>query len=253
MTPGPVRTVLFDALGTLVHPARVFEATYAAHFRELGAPDVGISEIARAFAAARADVNVDLDGVHDRYRSHPGGDRGFWRAFVGRVVGYADLSAVVDADAAFDRIWDDLARPDAWSLFDDVSPTLALLADAGFRLGLVSNWDSRLRPLLDALDLTRWLDPILVSIEEGIEKPNPEIFRAAARRAETPPAACAYVGDSLPLDGLGARNAGLRSFVVVRGDADTRSSTRARAEGSGVGVIESLTALPGALGPHVPA
>ena len=55
-------------------------------------------------------------------------------------------------------------------------PTLRL---RGLYVGVISNWDNRLRPLLAAIGLAGRVDSITVSCEVGAEKPDAAIFRAA--------------------------------------------------------------------------
>ena len=66
---------------------------------------------------------------------------------------------------------------------------------AGIKLGLVSNFDTRLRPLLAGLGLTNLFDTIIVSAEEGFEKPNPLLFERACERMGVLPHQTVHVGD----------------------------------------------------------
>ena len=47
---------------------------------------------------------------------------------------------------------------------------------------MVSNFDTRLRPILDEMGLTQLFEAVIVSAEVGAEKPNPIIFEAACAR-----------------------------------------------------------------------
>ena len=59
----------------------------------------------------------------------------------------------------------------------------------------MSNFDTRLRPLLEAMDLTPLFDTIVISAEEGFEKPNPVLFEMACLRMGVAPHAAVHVGD----------------------------------------------------------
>lgn len=60
------------------------------------------------------------------------------------------------------------------------------------------------------LGLTKTLDFLVISEAEGVEKPDPAIFRAALARARARPRDAVMVGDSWTNDVLGARGAGIR-------------------------------------------
>ena len=85
---------------------------------------------------------------------------------------------------------------------------------------------SGLRPLLDA---------VLVSMDEGVHKPNPELFRRAAARLGLSPSQCVFVGDHPVNDIEGAIGAGMRAVFI-----DTRSPSCAFDD---VPVIRSLSEL----------
>ena len=50
---------------------------------------------------------------------------------------------------------------------------------AGVKLAVVSNFDTRLRPILRDLDLLHLFDSVVISAEVKAEKPNPVIFEQA--------------------------------------------------------------------------
>jgi HAD superfamily hydrolase (TIGR01549 family) len=54
-----------------------------------------------------------------------------------------------------------------------------------------------MRPVVDSLGLTPLLQPILVSEEEGVEKPSPHIFQRASGLAGVPNHEVVHVGDEL--------------------------------------------------------
>ena len=49
------------------------------------------------------------------------------------------------------------------TLYDDVVPTLQRLRDAGFKLAIVSNWDTPLDPLTERLGIAEYFDAIVAS------------------------------------------------------------------------------------------
>ena len=97
---------------------------------------------------------------------------------------------------------------------DFVLPTLKELRARGYILGVVSNSDGRLRPVLDGGGLTQCFEFIIDSAVVGVEKPNPEIFKLATEAAETSARKCVYVGDIYAVDIEGARRAGIAGVLL---------------------------------------
>lgn len=73
--------------------------------------------------------------------------------------------------------------------------TRHLAARAGIKTCVVSNFDTRLRPIMDGLGLSRLFDAIVISAEVGAEKPNPVIFEAACAVLGVKPWEAVHVGD----------------------------------------------------------
>jgi putative hydrolase of the HAD superfamily len=105
--------------------------------------------------------------------------------------------------------------------FPEVQQTLQNLRTRGVGMGVISNWDGSLRQVLQDLDLMKYFDFVLISAEEGIQKPAAELFRRGLQRAQERYSdlvekRCLYVGDHYDGDIAGARDAGLRPVWLVR-------------------------------------
>jgi len=101
-------------------------------------------------------------------------------------------------------------------LFDDVIPALNDLGDRGLTLGLISNVDQDMTSLFDKLGLSSLLKVIVTSQNSGFNKPQPEIFREALKRAGVEAAEAIYVGDQYQIDAVGACRAGMRGILLDR-------------------------------------
>ena len=101
-------------------------------------------------------------------------------------------------------------------LFDDVLPVLKQLKQKGLILGLISNIDSDITPLLDKLGLTPLLQVVVTSQGNGYHKPQPQIFRQAATQASVEPEESMYIGDQYQVDVLGAEEAGMQGVLLDR-------------------------------------
>ncbi|HZN53731.1 MAG TPA: HAD-IA family hydrolase [Candidatus Polarisedimenticolaceae bacterium] len=213
--------VLFDAGGTLLGPRESYGAVYARLLAEEGVV-VPADVVDRALHAHWAHVDRTLPEGADRYGIHPGGEREYWLRFVegtlARVPGVLD--GPVLATRMVDRLREAFLDPGAWSVYDDVVPALRALTGMGARLGIVSNWDSRLPLLLERLGLAGWFDAVAVSHEVGYEKPRPEPFLRALTTLGGSPGLALHVGDSPELDEAGASAAGIACVLVDRDGAD---------------------------------
>jgi len=105
-------------------------------------------------------------------------------------------------------------------------------------VGVVSNWDTRLRKISDALGLTALVDFLVISAEAGVRKPDARIFQQALERAGVRPEEAIHVGDHPEEDGEGARRAGLRPVMIDRAKRVTAKEFPA-----GMPVVTSLTDL----------
>ena len=119
---------------------------------------------------------------------------------------------------SFPELYDQFRSAEAWRIYDDVVPFLEVLRRRGFKIGAVSNWDERLRPLLHTIGLAVWFDAIVISAEFGAAKPHPSIFQHAAAQLQTDPALILHIGDSREEDYEAARAAGFRALLLRRGE-----------------------------------
>lgn len=63
------------------------------------------------------------------------------------------------------------------------------------KIAVVSNFDTRLRPVLKVLGVDDLFNAVVVSAEVGAEKPNPIIFEAACKQLQLLPEEVLHVGD----------------------------------------------------------
>jgi HAD superfamily hydrolase (TIGR01509 family) len=121
-------------------------------------------------------------------------------------------------------------RPESWEAFPDTLPTLKAVHDRGLPVGVVSDTGFDLRPAMDRLGLSRYLDAVVMSFQYGICKPAVEPFLTACDQLRVHPGRTLMVGDN-PLTDSGAVAAGLHVLLLPR---PTRSGPR------GLGHVLSL-------------
>jgi putative hydrolase of the HAD superfamily len=137
-----------------------------------------------------------------------------WEQLVNEV--FEGLTASPLGETFFPEVYDRFAQPDAWRIYDDVLPVLDCLAERGFRLAVISNWDERLRALLGRLELDARFETIVVSSEVGHAKPEQAIFDHAAAKLALPAQRVLHIGDSAEMDLRGAQAAGFRALQIHR-------------------------------------
>jgi putative hydrolase of the HAD superfamily len=226
-----IRTVFFDVGSTLITPDPSMAEIYRQALGPLGV-DLDHRQFLEAFGLTWREMSEEIGAGRDRFGALPGGEREYWRRYVGAVL--ARLEARADVDRATAALHDAFARPESWRVYDDVRPAIAALAGSGLQLGIISNWDSRLPALLRSLDLEAPFGPVVYSAEAGHEKPSRVIFEQALARAGVPADEAVHIGDDRECDHEGAAAAGMTGLLL----------DRAGVHPPGPAVLRSLSELP---------
>ena len=196
-----VAAITFDVGGTLIEPWPSVGHVYAA-------------------VAARHGVRAEPEELTHRFVDAWNRKKNFnytqddWAGLVDAT--FAGLTTTLPSQSFFDELYLRFAEPDCWRVYEDVIPALTALRECDVRLAVISNWDIRLRPLLQALDLADWFEVIHVSSELGSTKPDRRIFQAAIDSFGLSAAQILHVGDSEIEDHRGAMAAGMQSRWLCR-------------------------------------
>jgi putative hydrolase of the HAD superfamily len=102
---------------------------------------------------------------------------------------------------------------ESWEAFPDTLPTLTAVRDRGVRIGVLSDTGFDLRPALDRLGLSPYLDALVMSFEHGVCKPAAKAFRMACDQLQVQPERTLMVGDN-PLTDSGAVAAGMYVLLL---------------------------------------
>jgi HAD superfamily hydrolase (TIGR01509 family) len=104
----------------------------------------------------------------------------------------------------------------------EIPAVLRAIKEMGLKIGLISNVNSlhQVPQNLEAYGIKDYFNPIVLSSEYGIRKPDPSIFHYAARLMNEPTSACMYVGDRIARDIIGSQRAGYRLSVQIQHDYD---------------------------------
>lgn len=168
--------------------------------------------------------------------------------FLSNVAAKFGLPVTPAQVARFQKIVDDESVC-AGSFFDATN-LIKSLKDAGFQLSLVSNlWPFPVECLFDEANLGQYFprEYRVYSFEEGISKPDPELYRRTAKRCGVEAHECLMIGDSLANDILPALAVGMKACLV-----DRRGRYNPSEIPEGVIVVRDMKELAPMLLPHAP-
>jgi putative hydrolase of the HAD superfamily len=206
-----IRAILFDAAGTLFFLTKTVGDHYAYVGREVGL-DLDAQELDRAFHTAWQEMprRPAIEGPREN------DDKGWWRELVSHVFDEVVPSLnELDRDNFFEVAYEHFAEPGVWELYPEVRRVLAELAPR-CRLAVISNFDGRLRFILQHLGISEYFPDVFISSELGADKPDPEIFRRAVKLMNLNPEQVLHVGDDPERDWKAASAAGLSLFRLDR-------------------------------------
>ena len=103
---------------------------------------------------------------------------------------------------------------DALSIVPGAPPALRRLAERGIALGVISNWDDTLEPILRRKGLHPFFGAFVASGVLGRAKPDPHVFEHALSLLGVKAQDAWHVGDDPTADALGARRAGMRAALL---------------------------------------
>jgi putative hydrolase of the HAD superfamily len=208
-----MQIVVLDAAGTLVELRCGVGEAYAELAKREGASLDPVALEAGFRRAFRAAPPLAF-GAYD-----PTSERDWWRRVAeAAIITAGPLPTEFDFERFFDHAYDWFAAERAWRVPADVRPALRDLRRAGFPLAVLSNWDSRLEPLLEQLGLGGFFSQVLVSGRLPAAKPGRAAFDAA-RHALGPLAdhrAPIMIGDQIDHDIQAALEAGWKAIWLDR-------------------------------------
>ena len=170
------------------------------------------------YATARENLYADASGsdptTHDLFGT-----------MQQMVSGYRDLLRELGVRDYLDQMtWELLQSEHSLfaatnaTLYDDTVPVLQHLRNEGFKLAIVSNWDTPLDPLMERLGIADYFDIIVASHDARVQsaKPDSHIFEYTLAAVGVSAEEAVHVGDTYEADIIGARNAGIRPILIDR-------------------------------------
>ena len=202
------KAVLFDAGDTLIRLSGSGETLLHRAAATLGVDPLDPAEVAsvwrrvldRSSTAEELAKGRDLSNVRHRE---------VWTAL------YDAAGCERLAPGLSDELYALTVSAESWEAFPDTLPTLKALRDRGLPVGIVSDTGFDLRPAMDQLGLSQYLDTVVMSCETGVCKPAVKAFLTACDQLQVHPEQTLMVGDN-PLTDSGAVAAGMCVFLLPR-------------------------------------
>jgi 2-haloacid dehalogenase len=210
-----------DVGDTLIKLRYSVSEMYAGVLEEHGViKEVKNDEIQKHFKLAWREQSSNLpEDYVDRYSAHPEGHTGWWRnlidSFLFRLAG-----TKINSDSIYEKIFAKFDDPNNWVVDPTFYDLLEFLKENQIGIGIISNWDLRLRALLTNMNLIQYFEHVIVSAEFGYEKPSSKIFEEAMRLTGINPENHFYVGDKLEYDYYPPEKMGWTSFWISKEDRE---------------------------------
>ena len=165
--------VFFDAAGTLFRVKGSVGEIYSRVAAKYGLMADSEAVEAELRAAFHAKTSEGLLPGETGLRA----EKAWWldvvlRTFAGKMPPEA-------MNAYFDEVFETFRGAGAWELFEETRACLQHLRSWGYRLAVISNFDSRLFDVLANLSNDSFFEQVILSWHAGSAKPDQAIFRRA--------------------------------------------------------------------------
>jgi putative hydrolase of the HAD superfamily len=211
MNTSPIRHILFDLGGTLMHA------------REAWPP---VTELADQILSNKLhEFNIELDThifrkrLHEYYEQR---EKDLWETtyhFVLRELlkelGYAEVTESI-LRSALDAMYSITQKN--WVLEDDSLETIQKLKSNNYHLGIFSNAgdDDDVQQLVESFGIRPHFDFVLTSAACFYRKPHPRTFEIALAQWSIEPEEAVMIGDNLTADIFGAKNLNMQTVWLTR-------------------------------------
>jgi len=204
--PPGIRAVVFDAVGTVIFPNPGAAVVYAEVAKSHGIAIPQPDELnARIWAHFRIEEQFDRD---NGWITSEARERQRWCNIVNAAIPGA-------SDDLFEELFAHFALPSAWRVPREAAAAIAELHECGFILGMGSNYDARLRSVVEGTPtLLPLAEHLVISSEVGYRKPARQFFDAVRQSVGCEASEILFVGDDIENDVNGANAAGMRGMLA---------------------------------------
>jgi putative hydrolase of the HAD superfamily len=207
-----IKIIFFDAGGTILEPYPTFAEAFTRICRTHG-HEVDPADVQAAFHSVGpnvAEVAKETGVVNPTVSAED--SQTFWRHVYSRLLEALSISD----DELREDLLSTFSDKATYKLFPEVLGSFDELRQLGYRLGLISNFERWLEEVLIEEKAGEIFEVKVISGIEGVEKPDPDIYRLAIERAGLQPEECVHVGDSIANDLEPAIAVGMKAVMIDR-------------------------------------
>jgi len=190
-----IKAIIFDFWGTLVEngifPSPVKQVKYILRV-PMSFRDFIVRFEHSIMTKPYSDMNEAFIAVCDEFKIQPN------EAMIERLVGMWNKNEL-------------LAKP-----FLETIEVLERLKKEGIKIGLISDSTPTITRVVEKFELGKHFDQMVFSFDTGLLKTDPEMYHQLIKKLGVKPEEVVVVGDSIPTDIIGARNAGLKTILLDR-------------------------------------
>jgi putative hydrolase of the HAD superfamily len=186
--------IFFDVANTLLFKPNLYEV---------------IRETLKTF-----DINIDIETIKSRHiivseliPSPPKTSKEFYKYFNSEYLFSLGISPKKDL---INKIYENL-KALSWQQYSDVGA----IDDISLPKGIISNWDSTLTQKLNDI-IKSTFTHVIFSENQGVNKPDHEIFRKAVLVSGYKNTEILFVGNSIKLDIIPATEIGMKAVLIDR-------------------------------------
>jgi FMN phosphatase YigB (HAD superfamily) len=198
---------LFDFADTVAELIPRRQKVVAEHILQIA--DICIPEKHIAYCYKLVDVMMQYSSLRTRTDLQRAE---FYRKYNQRLLASLGVLHKVTPESlfgAFDR------EKKHWALKPGVKQSFAGLRKRGYKIGIISNFDTRLEQIVyEALGLGDMIDFLHISQSEGIEKPDLRFYLSFFERHNIPIKQSFYIGDNFTLDFMPATQIELKVWLL---------------------------------------
>ncbi|XP_059184507.1 haloacid dehalogenase-like hydrolase domain-containing protein 3 [Centropristis striata] len=208
----PLRWVLWDVKDTLLKVRASVGEQYCKESERVGL-SLSPAEVEAAFLQAYRHHSKK----YPNYGVAQGLDgQTWWMAVVRVTFSQCGVQDPALLNTMAHNLYHNFSNAENWEVFPDSNKTLERCSSLGLKLGVVSNFDSRLEGILRVCGLLSHFSFVITSEQACVAKPSPAIFKQALQKCGVPAASVAHVGDHYVKDYIASRYVGINGFLLDR-------------------------------------
>lgn len=213
---GPFKLITFDITGTLLK----YRSSPAKEYLKI-LNKYGLKVRLSTLEDLINENWTSMTKIHPNFGLNTGlGWENYWRNYAQNVYSKAFKIDNISSNVALKTIIDELMMTyntgETFEIQNGAIDLLEYLKNEQVLLGVISNYDPRIKHILKNLGISHYFNFILSSYEVGFEKPDTNIFREAELYVQKSLSRKLFlhVGDSYFFDFKGAKNAGWSACLV---------------------------------------